>query len=546
MNQSADNGFGPHLSHATFVRTWYATFTIFGRPVRTGASKLLATRFKFVRILLKVVNTLMYTKSSRLATSPTICTSLETMEDAYTADTLMELEVHEPTSAELASREFLLAWVGSHPHWGSRTAGEDNAPPRAGHWIASFNLPQLQARATETMNKKCVGSHLMAAGGYNIVRQPESLHSATDQPQHCQLYLLLFDDQTDIVARLRIPGGGLMGNGIDMTPQDLSARFVSEAATMRFVKSQTSIPVPELYHWDANEANSGGAAYMLMERISGVFLPRAHEITAAGLTKLVTQIASFEVEVYDHPLNSIGCLINADGTVGPLVRPCTYGLVPNDKGPFKSSKQFLLACVGRELDEVRTTEKWIAQRTKISSFNGGVDALSADYAERWFQLLHQAITTLPDELPSCPEVFRLVHTDFQSSNLLVSSAEDPTIVAVLDWEGARVLPAWDARSGCTISWLLDGVEEDVEKDRLDELYFNITSEGGRVLGQSPLCWARLIWFFESSPSLTMDKDRLNESFRGWFVEVEEIGKESCRFEFEAFRPLMTFITNDCL
>ncbi|KAJ7261744.1 kinase-like domain-containing protein [Mycena haematopus] len=394
--------------------------------------------------------------------------------------------------------------------------------------VASFNLPQLQARATEAMNKKCVGAHLLAVGGYNIV------------------FLLPFDDQTDIVARLRIPGGGSMGNGIGMTPQDLSARFVSEAATLRFVKTQTSIPVPELYHWDADEANPVGAPYMLMERVSGVFLPRAYKITTAGLTKLVTQIANFEAEVYYHPLNSIGCLVDADGTVGPLVRPCTYGLVPNDRGPFKSSKQYLLACVGSELDEVRATKKWIAQRTKISSFNGGVDALSADYAERWFQLLHQAITTLPDELPSCPDVFRLVHTDFQSGNLLVSSAEDPTIVAVLDWEGAQVLPAWDARSGCNISRLLDEMDDAVDKDRLDELYLDITSEGGRILGQSPLRWARLMWILESLPSLTMDKDRLNKSFREWFAEVEEIGKESCRFEFEAFRPLMTFITNSCV
>ncbi|KAJ6480869.1 hypothetical protein C8R45DRAFT_1003953 [Mycena sanguinolenta] len=402
-----------------------------------------------------------------------------------------------------------------------------NRAPDVRRFLASFDLLELQTRAAQAMDKKCLGAHLLAIGGYNII------------------FLLSFEDQTDILARLRIPGGGLMNNGSDMTPQELSARFVSEVATMRFVKARTSIPVPELYHWDADPANPVGAAYMLMERISGVLLGPG-EITAAGLTQLVTQIAGFEVEVCNNALNSIGCLVDADGTIGPLVPSCTYGLVPNDNGPFRSSKQFLLACVAHELDEVRATEQWIAQRTKCSEFNGGVDALSAEYAERWFQLLHQAITTLPDELPTHPDVFRLVHTDFNDGNLLVSSAEDPTIVAVLDWEGARVLPVWDARAGSTISWLVQSVEQADDKARLWELYHNITTQGGRVLGQSPLCWEELIPFFESAPSVTMDRERLNEGFQSWFVEVEKTSKESCPFDLESFRPLTAFIMNGCV
>ncbi|KAF7374644.1 Altered inheritance of mitochondria protein 9, mitochondrial [Mycena sanguinolenta] len=431
------------------------------------------------------------------------------MQDSFT-DT--EFVAHKPTSAEQASQKFLLDWdrnlCGEVQQLEMTLMGH---APDIRRFVASLNLPQLQARATKAMNKKCVGVYLLAVGGYNIV------------------YRLPFDGQTDIVARLRIPGGGFMDNTIDMTPQDRSARFVSEVATMRFVKARTSIPVPELYYWDSVPGNPVGAPYMLMERISGV-PPWPHPRTGNAYRW---------IDEAGYPDSQF----RGRGTVGPLLPP--YGLIVNDTGPFESSRQFLLACVSRELDRIRATEKWTAQRTKFTGCNGGVDALLANYAERWFKLLHQAIATLPDELSSCPDVFRVAHTDFQSSNLLVSSAEDPTIVAVLDWEGARVLPAWDPRSGCTISWLLSGVDEDVE-DHLSELYFDITTKDGRALGQSLMCWEWLTWFFESSPSLTMDRDTLNERFQTWFSEAEEAGKESCRFELEAFRPLMTFIANDCL
>ncbi|KAJ7247354.1 hypothetical protein C8J57DRAFT_1359563 [Mycena rebaudengoi] len=453
---------------------------------------------------------------------------LPPLNQALAMEETLPLEVHALTGAELESHEFLLDWDSILT--GALEQLEMTMMIRAPdvrRFVASYDLHQLQAQATKVMNKKCIGSHLLAVGGYNIV------------------YLLPFEDKTDIVARLRIPGGGSMGNGVGMTAETLSGRFLSEVVTLGFLNSKTiSIPVPQLHYWDGDESHPVGAAYMLMQRVSGVLLGRG--ITAAAVTRLVTQIANFEVDLYDNPLNAIGSLINVNGTVGPLVRPCTVGLVPNDRGPYKSSKQFLLACVAHELDEVRATEEWTAQRTEFSAFNSGVDALSAEYAERWFQLLHGAIQSLPEELPMYPDVFRLVHTDFKDGNFLVVSAEDPTIVAVLDWEGARVLPAWDVRAGCTIEWLLEPAKLDVDVDRehLRQLYVDITTQGGRVLGQSPLCWQELMPLLESSPSVTMDRRRLDTRFLRWLAGAQKTGMGSCSFELEAFEPLKALVLGD--
>ncbi|KAJ7260441.1 hypothetical protein B0H12DRAFT_373643 [Mycena haematopus] len=270
-----------------------------------------------------------------------------------------------------------------------------------------------------------------------------------------------------------------------------------------------------------------------------------HRITAAGRAKLAAQVATFEVELYDHPLSSIGCLVDAAGTVGPLVRPCTQGLLPNDKGPFKSSKAFLLACVALELDLVTSADEWTARRTACSARNGGVAALSREYAEEWFRLLHDAIMALPDELPTSPPIFRLVHTDFSEANLLISSAEDPTIVAVLDWEGAQVLPSWDARAGLSIWWLLEWLgpagEQEVEKDQLRQIYAGIVTER-RKRGQSPLSFQRLLELLESRSSFRSDRQKLDALFMAWFGEAEAQAKTAfCLSELEPFRALKAFI-----
>ncbi|KAJ7215805.1 hypothetical protein GGX14DRAFT_562262 [Mycena pura] len=394
---------------------------------------------------------------------------------------------------------------------------------------ASVNLRELQERATQVMGKTCTGAHLLALGGYNVV------------------YLLPFDDGTDIVARLRIPGGGLGNNGRGMSTEDLSARFSSEIATLLFLRANApSIPAPELYAWDGDNTNPVGAPYMLMQRPSGVLLsPIMDDITAVGWAKLAAQVATFEAELYDRPMSSIGCLVDAAGTVGPLVRTCTSSLLPNDRGPFTSSKEFLLAFVNLELDLVTAPDEWTAKRTACANLNGGVEALSRQYAERWFRLLRDAIIALPEELPSSAPVFRLAHTDFNEANLLISSAEDPTIVAVLDWEGAQVLPSWDARAGLSIWWLLEWMgpdgEREVEKEQLRQIYAGVITER-RELGQSPLCFERLLRLLQRRPSFLSDRQQLDDLFLGWFSAAEAQAKTaSCLSELEAFRSLEVFI-----
>lgn len=72
---------------------------------------------------------------------------------------------------------------------------------------------------------------------------------------------VLFADGTMWV--LKIPGIG-HGQGA------VSAKsLVSEAQTMRLIKRETSVPVPEVYAFDATISNELGCPYILMEMIHG-------------------------------------------------------------------------------------------------------------------------------------------------------------------------------------------------------------------------------------------------------------------------------------
>ncbi|KAJ7745870.1 hypothetical protein DFH07DRAFT_15113 [Mycena maculata] len=395
-------------------------------------------------------------------------------------------------------------------------------------FLASFDLLALQSQATETMQKKCVGAHLLSFGGFNIV------------------FVLPFDDGTDILARLRIPGNGFDGAGSSVSDSDLEERFSSEVATLRFLKNKTSIPVPQLYHWDCDPTNPIGTRYMLMQRISAPLLTHVwRDVTAAGRAKIATQIANYEAELLDNPFPSIGILVDERGTVGRLGPTCTASfLLRSNRGPFTCSKDFLLALADAHLDLVtKSTAQWTVWRTKWSTVNGGVQALPTDYAAQWFQLLRDAIWKLPDELPFPPPVFRLAHTDFNEGSLLVSSAEDAAIVAVLDWEGAQVLPAWDTRHGCGLSWMDWTMLSETEADGLRMLYYDITTDHDRWPGTSLLHFEGLLSILDSLESIISDRKGLDTMFLAWLNYAERTGEKWCSSELEGFRRLREFIEN---
>ncbi|KAJ7689800.1 kinase-like domain-containing protein [Mycena rosella] len=381
--------------------------------------------------------------------------------------------------------------------------------------IKGFNLEALQAQATQSMGKRCTGCYLTDQGGYNTVG------------------ILTFDDGPDIIARL---SGSHTGQDDAMSLADLEQRFISEAsrlritavrsitsaqvATLRYVKKKTTIPVPEVYHAIPTADNPVGARYMLMQKVPGqVLLSQWTQLSVEGRQKVITQLADFQAQLLSLEFPTIGCLIDENGTVGPLGLSCTYpfALRNTNRGPFSSSKDFLLAHVNAELDLLTNhAADWTERRTTWAACNGGFDDLPATYAIQWFRLLLDGITALPSDLLDPPESpFVLFHDDFNEGNVLVSYSDPTQVVGIIDWEGSRISPVWDPRRLCSVL-RHDMVDDPDEFASLKEMQTDILQDAQLYTAYSKLHLARLLHITDYSHSVQSTRSHLDGLFMEWF------------------------------
>ena len=117
----------------------------------------------------------------------------------------------------------------------------------------------------------CAFEDTPMSGSYNIV------------------YLLLFSD--GVKWLVRIPGHGYIFQGLDQVKMD------SEYQSMRYVKANTSIPLPEVYYWEL-QTNEIGSAFALIEDLPGrplshfweVFTRRQRFRALKGIAKLMAPL----------------------------------------------------------------------------------------------------------------------------------------------------------------------------------------------------------------------------------------------------------------
>ncbi|KAJ7931762.1 kinase-like domain-containing protein [Mycena leptocephala] len=210
------------------------------------------------------------------------------------------------------------------------------------------SYPGLVAEVTRVMNKSCTGSYPVAQGGFNTV------------------FLLTF---ADALARLR---RGPSSESAALPSDFLAQEFISEVATISFVRDHTLIPVPELYHSDSDAKNAFGTPYMLMKRIPGKSLGTSLT-SREQRERVLSDVARIEVQLLRAPLRAIGSI------VGDNDMPNTYAI-------------------------------------------------------RWFSLLLAAIRAVPPEEFDNPAHFALYHANLGLNNILVSPSG--TVVGLVDWQSS--------------------------------------------------------------------------------------------------------------
>ncbi|KAG5718895.1 hypothetical protein E4T56_gene17382, partial [Termitomyces sp. T112] len=93
----------------------------------------------------------------------------------------------------------------------------------------------------------------------------------------------------------------------------------SEVATMHYLRENTNIPLPTVYHYDSNPYNRLGGEYILMSKAPGVQLGTVfHSLSYNDLVKLLENLAGLLLPLFAHRFSDIGSLYFGPNPYAPL------------------------------------------------------------------------------------------------------------------------------------------------------------------------------------------------------------------------------------
>ena len=225
-----------------------------------------------------------------------------------------------------------------------------------------------------------------------------------------------------------------------------SIKTGNEVATLKWLRANTSIPVPEVVAYDMTTSNVLGCEYLLTNRCPGVAICDIYEtLTAAQLDNILLQLMDMLVELHQHPFSHIGGLtLSSDQEIipGPMLTEhfwFTYEIPKyfpssqetytslNYSGPFNTYTDYVSAAVTSYLHVARIhpslEEPLRPFLPRVASF---------------LDLLPEHASTL-NQTP-----IRLAHKDLHFANILYDPKTD-RVTAILDWEFAGTIPfpQWD-------------------------------------------------------------------------------------------------------
>ena len=215
--------------------------------------------------------------------------------------------------------------------------------------------------------------------------------------------------------------------------------FRSEIATLKFLKQNTTVPVPDLIGYGEHPY-----PFMIIQHVAGtrldvVWSEIRERLEVEGILR---SLAEIQLELLAHPFNSSGMLLEIANGGGPTVSvgPCSLdefeayenGISHKAYPPFRRSSDFYdykIELWSRQLNE---------QPNSVTSSSDGNHKFLAAGIMR--QLVKDVFGKETDD-----GLFYLAHPDLHSGNVIVTDTWP--IADILDREGACTMPLSVA---CTI------------------------------------------------------------------------------------------------
>ncbi|KAJ7622208.1 hypothetical protein FB45DRAFT_753477, partial [Roridomyces roridus] len=105
-------------------------------------------------------------------------------------------------------------------------------------------------------------------------------------------------------------------------------------ATMEYIRTHTTIPVPLVHYYDASPTNSVGTRYMILELVR-LFTPSSyhllsfespaarvwHDITPQQREAALAKVMALEIQLLQRPFPVSGYIVDQNGTVDRLCQP---------------------------------------------------------------------------------------------------------------------------------------------------------------------------------------------------------------------------------
>ncbi|KAL9576096.1 MAG: hypothetical protein Q9212_007389 [Teloschistes hypoglaucus] len=265
-----------------------------------------------------------------------------------------------------------------------------------------------------------------------------------------RIFVFTCDNGKRVVARLPTQVAG---------PPRLTTN--SEVATIKYLQSNTTVPIPKILDWSDDSSNAIGSEYIIMEHVAGVQLHQKWPVMSAkqkfvfiqAISKNVQQIAAIDFPAYgslyfaDVPIDSASKVPFTPGfCIGPhcgtMYWDCNVGearyyiSVKPNRGPWSGLAAYCDGLIDTGLSRLPPVDTPLPETPR---FHGSIAAHT--------RLLTSGRDVI-HKLSNDPRIVgtaapTLYHADLHKRNIFVSD-NDPTIITgLIDWQSSSVEPAFE-------------------------------------------------------------------------------------------------------
>jgi aminoglycoside phosphotransferase (APT) family kinase protein len=209
---------------------------------------------------------------------------------------------------------------------------------------------------------------------------------------------------------------------IDQT--ELTTRYISEVTTMNYVRQHTTVPVPEVYGFEASLNNNRfGYRYMLISKLPGRTMSGhfSKTIPQQWQDQIASEFAESFRQISYLRFDGIGRLFSS------FARPEDAILIPATR---------LQKVVHSSLEYY-----WLDKRAREAARKSTIDPAKAVEEEAAAFILRQAIPFMVSNA-TLHGPFALCHQEMNHKNILLSGSDEDgyKITGIIDWDGVQVLP----------------------------------------------------------------------------------------------------------